>query len=47
LSRDRWHGSGTWGTIFYAHSLGCPVELHPLVEMEPPEWLQQKQLNLF
>lgn len=49
LTRDRWLGSGTWGTIFYAHSLGCPVELHPLAEFDPPGWLteQAQQLQLF
>jgi hypothetical protein len=47
LSRDRWAGSGTWGTVLYAHSLGCRIELHPLAEIEIPNWLQQKQLSLF
>jgi len=47
LTRDRWCGSGTWGTAFYAHLKGCPVEVHPLAEMDLPGWLHQEQLNLF
>lgn len=47
LTLNSWAGSGTWGTILYAHSLGCLVELHPLTEIDIPDWLQQKQLNLF
>jgi len=49
ISRTSWGGSGTWGTILEAHSLGCPVELHPLIELELPLWLLEsgQQLNLF
>ncbi|MDX2241395.1 MAG: hypothetical protein NW224_11985 [Leptolyngbyaceae cyanobacterium bins.302] len=49
LTLDSWKGSGTWGTIFYAHSLGCPVELHLLAEVDLPSWLteQVQQLQLF
>ncbi len=47
LTLNSWAGSGTWGTVLYAHSLSCPVELHPLAEIEIPNWLQQKQLSLF
>jgi hypothetical protein len=42
-----WQGSGTWGTVRYAVALGCEVELHPLVKMQLPDWLAQKQGALF
>ena len=47
LTLDSWKGSGTWGTILYAHSQGCPIQLHPLVSLDSPEWLYQAQLTLF
>lgn len=47
LTLDSWCGSGTWGTILYAHRKGCWVELHPLIEMELPDWLEQEQLSFF
>lgn len=39
-------GSGTWGTIALAVGLGLPIELHPLTEIELPQWLVDKQLTL-
>ena len=39
-------GSGTWGTIALAVGLGIPVELHPLIEIDIPSWLQSEQLTL-
>lgn len=39
-------GSGTWGTIALAVGLGLPIELHPLADIELPEWLQSEQLML-
>jgi hypothetical protein len=42
-----WQGSGTWGTVRYAESLGVVVVVVPLVRMELPEWLCQKQGALF
>lgn len=47
LTRDRWCGSGTWGTAFYAHLKGCPVIVHPLTAINLPGWLDQEQLSLF
>jgi hypothetical protein len=47
LTLNRWCGSGTWGTVFYAHSQGCPVELHPLAPIDLPGWLDQEQLSIF
>jgi hypothetical protein len=39
-------GSGTWGTIALAVGLGVDVDLHWLIEPQPPAWLGQKQLTL-
>lgn len=39
-------GSGTWGTIALAVGLGIPVELHPLIEIDIPLWLQSEQMTL-
>lgn len=39
-------GSGTWGTITLAVGLEIPVELHPLMEIDIPLWLQSEQLTL-
>ncbi|NJP11927.1 MAG: hypothetical protein HC866_22680 [Leptolyngbyaceae cyanobacterium RU_5_1] len=47
LTLQSWQGSGTWGTIVYAHSKGVPVELHWLCFPEQVPWLEQKQLALF
>jgi hypothetical protein len=45
---DRWFGSGTWGTVAYAVSLGVSVAIVPLVEnLELPAWTTQQQLSLF
>ena len=33
-------GSGTWGTIDYAKNKGLDIEIHPLVEISLPSWLQ-------
>jgi hypothetical protein len=49
LTRDRWHGSGTWGTAYYAWTCGVPVVIHP--ELMPagyalPIWLNQDQLTI-
>ena len=43
------HGSGTWGTIAYARSLGIDVQLHLLSGidyLDLPEWFHYKQLEL-
>lgn len=39
-------GSGTWGAIALAIGLDVPVVLHPLIELEIPEWLKSTQLTL-
>lgn len=31
ITRDRWQGSGTWGTINYAELLGVPVVIVPVL----------------
>lgn len=46
LTPDRWQGSGTWGTVAYAHKLGVRVELAPLVRVPLPDWLAEKQMAL-
>lgn len=52
LTLNHWKGSGTWGTMRYAASLGVPIVLHH--ELLPlnvvlPDWLQTygHQLALF
>lgn len=47
LTANSWKGSGTWGTMYYAASLGVPLVAH--TELMPggyelPEWLIQEQL---
>jgi hypothetical protein len=39
-------GSGTWGTIALAVGLGLPVKLHPLTDIDLPQWLESEQLML-
>lgn len=46
LKPDSWQGSGTWGTILYAHTLGVQVVLHPLADFPAPVWLSQEQMSL-
>ena len=46
ITASSWKGSGTWGTIFYAHKKGFKVELNWLIDdYEVPGFLQQ--LSLF
>ena len=46
LTRNRWQGSGTWGTLYYAHTCGVLIELHPLGELQLPHWCQVQQTAL-
>ncbi len=41
------HGSGTWGTMAYAAKRNIEVQVFPLVDIDLPQWLGLKQLNLF
>lgn len=47
LTVDSWKGSGTWGTVRYAHSKGVKVQLHWLTEPHMPEWMRHEQLSLW
>jgi len=48
LTVNSWKGSGTWGTVRYAHSKGVRVELHWLTDQtHTPEWMSQEQLSLW
>lgn len=49
ITVNSWKGSGTWGTIRYAVSRAVPIEIHPLAQLEMPEWLELrcKQLTLW
>lgn len=45
ISISSWKGSGTWGTILYAHSKGLNIELNWLIDdYEVPEFLFQLKL---
>lgn len=45
ITLSSWKGSGTWGTIFYAHSKGLKVELNWLIDdYETPDFLLQLKL---
>ncbi|WP_416667944.1 hypothetical protein [Egbenema bharatensis] len=48
LTLTSWQGSGTWGTVRYAHSKEVTIVLHWLCN-DPvmPEWMTQEQLRLF
>lgn len=42
-SWGRAQGSGTWGTIAFAHGLEIPVVIYKLGEFDLPEWLTYQQ----
>lgn len=48
ITLNKWCGSGTWGTMFYAHSKGIKIEIFWLCDPQPlPEWMAIAQKSLF
>lgn len=47
LTASNWLENGTWGIIYYAITQGVKIELHPLINLEMPQWLKpQRQMAL-